>query len=169
MNRIKTAFLTIFTAINSALGVLAIPVYLLLICNIVDYITGWTAAKFRADEDDTRPIKSYKSIMGIIKKIFMYLLILIMWGVDMMIRYSLRGMFPEFPYPDVLAIFTTAWLIFNEIISILENMDDAGTPIPPFLMPIMKRIRETITIDVDTQAEHKAVQKPGQESEHTPD
>ena len=159
MQKIKTEFLIIFTAINSYLGILAIPVYMLFFCNIVDYITGWTAAKFRSAEDEKRPIKSYKSIMGIIKKIFMYLLIGIMWGVDIMIRYTLREMFPEFSYPDVLAIFTAAWLIFNEIISILENMDDAGTPIPPFLMPLMKKIKETITIDVEGDDHNENISK----------
>ena len=153
MNKIRNEFLIVFTAINGFLGILAIPVYMLFLCNVVDYITGLAAAKYRADQCDNRPIKSDKAIWGLVKKLMMYLLIIIMWGVDVMIRYTLRGMFPEFPYPDVLAIFTAAWLIFNEIISILENMDDAGTPIPPFLMPLMKKIKETITIEVEDAKE----------------
>ena len=153
MNKTRNEFLIIFTAINSFLGILALPVYILFLCNVVDYITGLAAAKYRADHDDKRPIKSDKAIWGLIKKIMMYLMIIVMWAVDLMIRYSLRGMFPQIKYPDIFATMTTAWLIFNEVISILENMDDAGTPIPPFLMPIMKKIKETITIDVEDTKE----------------
>ena len=47
-------------------------------------------------------------------------------------------------YPPVFAIAIALWLTFNEIISVLENMEDIGTPIPPFLKPVMKMMREKV-------------------------
>lgn len=45
------------------------------------------------------------------------------------------------------------WLICNEIISILENIQDMGVNIPAFLQPLVKHIRsqveEQININID--------------------
>ena len=85
MNKIKTIFIGVFTTIFSFLGILATPIFLLLGCNIIDYITGLAAAAYR-NPDVLRPITSYKSIKGIAKKVCMYLLVIVGWMVDTMIR-----------------------------------------------------------------------------------
>lgn len=41
------------------------------------------------------------------------------------------------------------WLICNEIISILENINDIGVTLPPFLQPIVSNLK--------SQVEKKAV------------
>lgn len=149
ITKVKVIFSLALSWVFNVLGVLAIPIFILLGCNLIDYKTGLDAAPYRANQDDKRPVKSYKSIRGIQKKVNMYLLILVMWFVDIMIKTSLVEIVPGFKYPCIFAITTACWLIFNEIISILENMEDAGTPIPPFLMPIMKKIKKRVTINVE--------------------
>lgn len=47
MERAKTIIVAIWSIIMSALGILAIPVMLLITCNIIDYATGLIASKFR--------------------------------------------------------------------------------------------------------------------------
>ena len=47
------------------------------------------------------------------------------------------------------------WIIFNEIISILENMIDIGIAVPTFLMPLVKNIK--------SQTEHIADQKESED------
>ena len=47
MERAKTIIVAIWSIIMSALGILAIPVMLLITCNIIDYATGLVASKFR--------------------------------------------------------------------------------------------------------------------------
>ena len=43
---------------------------------------------------------------------------------------------------DDLAVGACAvWLVLNEIISILENLNDIGVPMPPFLMPLVNRLK----------------------------
>jgi len=150
---IKAAFITIFSTIFGWLGILAIPLCMLLGLNIADYWTGITAAPYR-DTEDERPVKSYKSIRGIQKKVCMYILVVVGASVDWLLSNTLQTAGFDFKWPSVFATVITCWLIFNEIISILENIEDIGTPIPPFLMPIMKLIRKNITIEGDSEDEN---------------
>lgn len=138
MTKIKAAFVTTISVLFNFLGILAIPIFILLGCNIFDYWTGINAAPARAET-----VKSYKSIRGIVKKVCMYILIIVGWFVDTLIGTTLAHLI-VITIPPVFAITITCWLIFNEIISILENVDDIGANIPPFLMPLMKRIRGQI-------------------------
>lgn len=157
MEKMKAVFVTIFGTLFSWLGILAIPLIILLGLNLTDYITGIAAAPYR-DEEDERPVKSYKSIRGIYKKICMYLLILVGWVVDVMLRTTLAQAGFSFVWKDIFATVIACWLIFNEIISLLENIDDIGTPIPPFLLPIMKIIRKNITIDTGEEGANEDVE-----------
>lgn len=83
MERAKTIIVAIWSIIMSALGILAIPVMLLITCNVIDYITGLIASKFRNQEID-----SYKGIRGIAKKICMWLLVGVGVIVDQLLSYS---------------------------------------------------------------------------------
>lgn len=142
MDKIKALYIAAISAVFSWLGILAVPVLILLGCNLADYWTGINAAPYR-DPDDTRPVKSYKSIKGITKKVCMYILIIVGWFMDILIDTTLAQLI-SVSLPPVFAITITCWLIFNEIISILENMDDMGVAIPPFLLPILKKMKGQI-------------------------
>lgn len=149
MDKIKAFIIAIFSVVFNWLGILAFPLFILLGCNIFDYATGWGAAPGRNPDDD-RPIKSYKSIKGIFKKVCMYILIILGWFVDVLVETTLTQLIPV-TIPPVFAITITCWLIFNEIISILENMDDMGVAIPPFLLPILKKMKGRIEEKADTE------------------
>lgn len=146
MEKIKIYFTVVISALMSWLGVLAIPVFLMVGCNVVDYATGLAATKYR-DE----PINSYKGIRGIIKKVCMWLLVVIGAWIDILINYAMEYIGAEFELPFVVATVVCVWIVANEIISILENMIDIGVNLPPFLMPLVKRIKTTVenTADVD--------------------
>ena len=49
MDKVKATVIAALSVLMSWLGILAIPVLLLVGCNIIDYITGLMAAKFRED------------------------------------------------------------------------------------------------------------------------
>lgn len=138
-NYIKAIVTAVFTIISSLLGVLAIPVVMLVASNIVDYATGLMASPYR-DED----INSYKSIRGIFKKIGMWLLVLVGAMVDELLMYTSMSIGKEMPLKFVIACAVALWLICNEIISILENVQDMGVNIPPFLQPLVKHIRSQV-------------------------
>lgn len=140
MEKIKAAVIAAFSALMSWLGILAVPVLLLVGCNIIDYGTGLCAAKYRKD----KKISSYKSIRGIIKKVCMWLLIIVGSFLDILIQYAIDTAGISLTIPFVVATVVACWLVVNEMISILENMIDIGVKMPPFLMPIVKYIKTQI-------------------------
>lgn len=139
MKKVSAILIGLISMLTSWLGTLAIPVYILVGCNIIDYITGIIAAESRKQQ-----VSSYKGMVGIAKKVLMYLLIVIGVFVDIMLQYMFSSLNINIVLPFIVGCIVACWLVFNEIISILENLNDIGVPMPPFLMPIVKRIRGTV-------------------------
>lgn len=138
MNKIKLIVIAVVSALMGWLGILAVPVFLLLGCNLIDYGTGLAASKYRNDGG----ISSYKSIRGIAKKVCQWLLIVVGAWVDILINYAMECAGIEITIPFVVGTVVAIWLVVNEIISILENMIDIGVDMPPFLLPLVRYIRE---------------------------
>ncbi|MBQ0074504.1 MAG: phage holin family protein [Prevotella sp.] len=136
MEKFKVIVVAAVGALTSFLGVLAIPVYLLVGCNVIDYITGLIASKYRGEK-----LSSYKGIKGIAKKVCQWLLIIVGSWIDILIQYAVESAGIPLEFPFIVAIVVAIWLVLNEMISILENMVDIGVDMPPFLMPIVKRIK----------------------------
>ena len=128
----------------SWLGVLAVPMFLLVGCNVIDYFTGLAAARYREEN-----INSYKGIRGIIKKVCMWLLVLVGAWVDVLINYAIECAGIELSFPFVVATVVAVWLVVNEIISILENMIDIGVDMPPFLLPVVRYIKKQTEAKVE--------------------
>lgn len=158
MEKAKIAIIGFFAVISSWLGTLAIPVYILVGCNILDYVTGITAAGVQNQQ-----ISSYKGIIGIAKKVFMYLLIIVGVFVDTMLQYMFNNMGVPIALPFIVGCVVACWLVFNEMISILENLNDIGVPMPPFLMPIVKKIKKTVEKkgkDIEESISEQKKEKP---------
>lgn len=139
MEKIKVTVIAALSALMSWLGILAVPVLLLVGCNVVDYITGLLAAPYRVET-----VSSYKGIRGIIKKVCMWLLVVIGAWVDILLNYAVECAGMQIAIPFVVATVVAVWLVVNEIISILENMIDIGVSMPPFLLPIAKHIKQAV-------------------------
>lgn len=137
MDKIKATVIAVVSALMGWLGILAVPVFLLLGCNLIDYGTGLAAAKYRNDG-----ISSYKSIRGITKKVCQWLLIVVGAWVDILINYAVECAGIEITIPFIVGTVVAVWLVANEIISIMENMIDIGVIMPPFLLPLVRYIRE---------------------------
>lgn len=143
---VKAVFTAVFAFLSALLGVLAIPVILMVACNIIDYATGLMASPYRKQD-----INSYKSIKGIIKKVSMWLLVIVGAIIDQLLIYTADTIGISMPFTYLVACIVAIWIICNEIISILENIKDMGVNIPTFLEPIVKNIK--------TQVEDKAANK----------
>lgn len=153
MDKVKATVITIFTALSAWLGILAVPVLLLVGCNIIDYGTGLAAAKFRGQK-----VSSYRSFKGIWKKISMWLLVGVGAMIDMLITYAADQVGITLHFGYAVASLAAVWLICNEIISILENISDTGTALPPFLM----RIVENMKSQVESKADQALSEETGQ-------
>ena len=139
MDKVKATMIAVLAALMSWLGILAVPVFLLVGCNVIDYITGLWAAGYR-----TETVNSYKGIRGIIKKVCMWLLVVIGACVDILINYTIENAGMDLSLPFIVATVVAVWLVVNEIISILENMIDIGVHLPPFLLPVVKYIKKQV-------------------------
>ena len=76
-DKLKVWFVTVFTAFNSLLGSLAVPFYILVGANVVDYVTGICAAVYRGEK-----VSSEVGFHGIAKKVCMWLLVMVGYVLD---------------------------------------------------------------------------------------
>lgn len=143
MNKVKAFFIAIAGGFMSLFGVLAIPILIMVGCNLIDYITGLCAAPFRSEK-----INSYKGFRGIAKKVCMWLLVVVGAVVDWLLAFASDAIGITLPFTFLVACVVAIWIIANELLSILENISDIGVPLPPFLTNIVKYIKN--------QAEKKA-------------
>ena len=137
MEKLKAILVAVWGAFLGFLGVLAVPVLLLVSCNLIDYITAFIACKCNGVE-----FESPKSLRGIAKKILMWLLVVVGAIVDRLIIYAAEVVQIKAPFKFLVACVVCIWLICNELISILENIKAAGVKLPPFLEPIIKNIKK---------------------------
>ena len=151
VNTIKAIAASIMGVLISIFGVLAIPIVLLVACNIIDYVTGILASAFRGQE-----ISSYKGMKGITKKIGMWLLIVVGAIMDEFIVYSVAQLGLVSPFSFMVATIVAVWIICNELISILENLKDMEVPLPEFLVRLTKYIKSQIEIKTEITEEEKA-------------
>lgn len=137
LKKIQAVIVGIFAGLTGWLGNLAIPVYVLLACNVIDYITALIAAPKRGEEID-----SLKGFNGLKKKVLMYLLIAVGWLIDTLVNYAAQQVRPDFQQPYIVAVVVALWLAFNEMLSIIENVADADGPVPPFLRKLIKNLKK---------------------------
>ena len=143
----KAILYALVGAVTGYLGNLAIPFYLLVLCNIIDYATGVTAAPYRSIRRS-----SYRSFLGILKKVMQWLLVLVGWIMDQLITYLSSGVGWNLNDSVVVACVVCVWLMCNEIISIIENLSDIGVKIPPFLIPLVDFVKRTTEEKGDSAA-----------------
>ena len=143
---IKAVFTAIFAFLSALLGDLAVPVLLMVACSVIDYITGLGASPYRKkdEENGNGSISSYKSIRGIIKKVCMWLLVVVGAIIDQLLIYTTDKIGITMPFTFLVACIVAIWIICNELISILENLKDMGVKIPAFLTPIVKNIQSQV-------------------------
>ena len=136
IDKLKLVFVSFFTTIHLFLGVLAVPFYILVGCNIVDYITGIIASVYRGEK-----VSSNVGYRGIAKKICMWLLVAVGYVLDYLIITFGSNIGINLEFKCLIAVAVVLWLLVNELISILENISDIGTPLPPFLLKVTQLLK----------------------------
>lgn len=106
---------------------------------MIDYATGLMASQNRRED-----INSYKSIRGIMKKVCMWLLVVVGAIIDQLLLYASNTIGIVLPFTFLVACVVAIWIICNEIISILENVKDMGVALPTFLEPLVKNIKSQV-------------------------
>lgn len=98
-------------------------IIILSVAIIIDYATGITASYVK------RRISSKVGFVGVLKKLCYYAVV----AVSVILSYLLQV--------DVFNI-TIIFLIVNEIVSILENLENIGVPIPPIIKKSLEKIEK---------------------------
>lgn len=139
VNKLKASATAVVGMLSAWLGVLAIPMGVLIGMNIADYVTGLMAAKYR-----NQTITSYKGFRGIAKKVCMWLLVGIGAVIDWLLLFAGETVGISISVKFAVASIVAVWLICNEIISVLENIGDIGVPLPPYLLGLVKRMKDEV-------------------------
>ena len=146
-NHIKAVFSAAFGFLTSLLGILAIPVVLMVSCNVIDYITGLMASDRRGQE-----ITSYKGLRGIRKKVCMWLLVAVGAIIDQLLLYASATVGIELPFNFLVGGIVALLIIFKEIISNHENIKYIGVTNPAFLTPLIQNIKSQVESMGEQQA-----------------
>lgn len=135
-NNISQVFFTLLLSMISIyFENLAIPIIILTVVIICDYITGmYKSIK-------TTGLDSKTGIKGIIKKMFYYILIIVAMVTDYILATGMSQVGVTGEYKIIVSVLVTYWLIINEMISIVENLNNIGVPIPKFLSQIISKIK----------------------------
>lgn len=135
----KHATITILASLTAISKMLLIPAISLVLCNIIDYATALIAIKINGGKFD-----SNTGIKGIYKKVLMWLLVVVGVIFDGVLKYAAEAIGFEFKIDFLIGCIVCVWLVFNEMISILENIKACGIKLPPFLEPLIKTAQEQI-------------------------
>lgn len=131
--------ITGISAVSSVYRMLVVPVLLLVISNVIDYATALIACKMNGKKWD-----SGTGIKGIVKKVLMWLLVVVAVVFDELLLYASRTIGLQLPFQFLIGCIVAIWLICNELISILENIKTCGVALPPFLEPLIKSTQEKV-------------------------
>lgn len=132
---IQGALAALMTMISYYCGIVAVPIIVLIAVMIIDYVTGMVAAW------KGKKLSSKIGAFGIVKKVCYLALVCVGMGVDWLIYSGLRQVGVALDYTIFFGVLVTVWLIINELISILENLEGVGVPLPKFLLSVIKRLK----------------------------
>lgn len=137
----------VFTVAMAAFAVyfnaLAVPLVVLVIMMVIDYITGMVSAWIN------KGLSSREGIIGIVKKICYMALVAVAMGVDWLMYCGISAAKITAAYDMWFGLLVAIWLIINEMISVLENLSRIGVPMPLFLTKAVKKLK--ITVDNESE------------------
>ena len=152
-NNIKIFLAAAFAAVWAYAQQLLIPLLILILVMMVDYISGVAAAWKKGE------LSSRVGIVGIVKKLSYLALVVVGCTMDYLITMLSGHLTGQEIAVKAIGLVVICWLIINELISILENVAKQGGPVPPFLLPLLTRLKQTTEAAVPAEA---ATEKPAQ-------
>ena len=138
----STVYQETAAALAAALGALCaygvqllVPVLVLLVVMVLDYITGMAKA-WHAGE-----LSSRVGLWGILKKVGYLVIVGVACVVDWLLRYGADSLGWSWPVDFLFASIVIIWLVINELLSILENVSAIGAPVPGFMQALLKKLK----------------------------
>ena len=135
--------------ISAYMRLIFIPLVVLAAVMVIDYMSGMLKA-WGNDE-----LSSKVGLKGIIKKLCYLLLVCVAGVVDWLIFSGLKQVGISLNFGFCFGLIVTIWLIINELISILENLEALHVPMPTFLVNIIKHLKQSVETKGDNAADKK--------------
>lgn len=145
MNFLQTIFTAVSAAIVAYLNILLVPLIVLIVVMIIDYLSGMAQAYV------SHTLNSRIGVIGILKKVGYLATVAVAIIADYIISEALILLGTDIKLSYYIGLVVTIWFIINELISILENLAEIGTPIPKFLTKIIKRLKITVESKTDSK------------------
>lgn len=145
MNFLQSIFAAVSAAIVAYLNILLVPLVVLIVVMIIDYLTGMAQACVN------HTLNSRIGVIGILKKVGYLATVAVAIIADYIISEALMLLGTDIKLSYYIGLVVTIWFIINELISILENLAEIGTPIPKFLTKIIKRLKITVESKTDSK------------------
>lgn len=133
-NVLKLSLAAFLAALMTYMGQIIVPVLILVGVMLLDYLTGVHAAFVRHE------LSSRTGLIGILKKLSYLAMVAVASVIDYLIATvgAQLGTVIAVQFVGQLVVF---WLILNELISILENVQKIGGPVPPFVAKLLQHLR----------------------------
>lgn len=155
---------TLFAGMTFGPHLIAYLFYLLLLMIVVDIATGWAKGMYHGN------LNSAKNHQGYIRKATILLLAILWIAIDFVVSYAMLSMgmedFTMFGFSIVeiplLSGIMLAYYIIGEFLSVAENLEAMGAPIPGFIKRIIKTAQERID---EGELDIKVNTKTGQSGE----
>ena len=134
---IKTMFAAIGTWLSIRLGTLYPVMWVLFAVMALDFVTAWARAIVTGEK-----LQSRKCSKGIAKKV----LYLVGVGVGLVLDYllSLALLQVDIAASTPFGLLVAIWLILNDLVSILENIGQAGVNMPAGISKAVKLLQNYV-------------------------
>ena len=115
-----------------------------LLCNVLDWLTGWYRS-YKLHQES-----SYIGLKGIVKKVGYWAIILVSFLIPNLLVQFLNDMLHiDAGFLILFGWFTLATLLINELRSILENLVEAGFNVPTFLVQGLAVAAKLVTAHIE--------------------
>lgn len=135
--------------LSAYMRLMFVPLVILIVVIIIDYMSGMLKA-WGNDE-----LSSKAGLKGIIKKLCYLMLVCVAGVVDWLLWSGLRQVGVTLDFGFCFGLIVTIWLIINELISILENLEALHVPMPRFLKNIVKHLKSAVETKGDSAEDKK--------------
>lgn len=134
--------------ISAYMRLMFVPLAILIVVMIIDYMSGMIKA-WGNDE-----LSSKVGLKGIAKKLCYLMLVCVAGVVDWLLWSGLRQVGITLDFGFCFGLIVVIWLIINELISILENLEALKVPMPSFLRSLVGHLKQTVETKAKTKEEN---------------
>lgn len=131
--------------LSAYMRMMFVPLVILFAVMIIDYMSGMLKA-WGNDE-----LSSKVGLKGIVKKLCYLMLVCVAGVVDWLLWSGLRQVGISLDFGFCFGLIVVIWLIINELISILENLEALKVPMPSFLRSLVGHLKQTVEAKTKTK------------------